>query len=197
MSSTETRVADENEKNGSGGTPTESQTGESLHKVRDLLFGEQVRDFEVRFSELEKRLESGMQRLQQHFERSTDLIENHIKSETERIDNRLNQENKDRNEADQHLQRTMESKFGVLSEQLTKAEQRFGEQLMTQIKAVHDEISARNAELAEQLKSAVDTLQKTKTSRQLLASILAESALRIDDQLDVAKELTNIVAKHG
>ena len=61
--------------------PQQTLEGESIDKVRDILFGAQVRDFERRFSALEKHLRNEVSDLSSAMSKRFDYLESYIEEE--------------------------------------------------------------------------------------------------------------------
>lgn len=61
----------------------QSLEGESIDKVRDILFGAQVRDFERRFSALEKHLRNEVSDLSSAMSKRFDSLESYLEEEFE------------------------------------------------------------------------------------------------------------------
>lgn len=74
-------------------------TPASLDKVRDILFGNQVRDFERRFARLEERLIKETASLKDDMRKRLDALEAYVRSEAESLEAQIKSERNDRTDA--------------------------------------------------------------------------------------------------
>src|SRR5215212_4784716 len=77
----------------------------NIDKIRDILFGVQMRDYEKRFTRLEERLLKESQDLRDETRRRFDSLEAFIKSEFAAVTDRLQSEQRTRDESVQTLSR--------------------------------------------------------------------------------------------
>jgi hypothetical protein len=57
----------------------------NVDKIRDILFGGQMRDYERRFSDLEKRLTKNIELISTNFEKRMDRLNAFAKREVEKL----------------------------------------------------------------------------------------------------------------
>jgi DNA repair exonuclease SbcCD ATPase subunit len=171
---------------------TETSPG-NVDKIRDILFGSQMRDYETRFSRLEESLKKEASDLRETTKKRLDGLESYIKKELEALEARLKDEREQR--VDSHrqvasdLKGTAESiarKIGDIGDQLNQAQRDLRKDLLQQSKDLSDEISVKNEELAGLLDRRVQELRNDKTDRAALASLLTEMAMRLTDEFKVA-----------
>jgi hypothetical protein len=162
----------------------------NLDKIRDLLFGDQVRDSERRLSRLEERLMKGYAELKEDTRRRFDSLELFVKKEIESLSERLKAEQTARDEALSELSqalrdmaKTFEKKAVQLDEQGTKVQRELRQQIMEQSKMLRDEFSEKSRELSESFGRAVQELRIDKTDRRGLAALLTEVAMRLNNEL--------------
>src|SRR5215831_7697139 len=75
---------------------SEQGGGNNLEKVRDLLFGGQLRDFEKRFSRLEERVGKVATELRDELKKSLTSLETYVKREIESLNDRVQTESNER-----------------------------------------------------------------------------------------------------
>ena len=165
------------------------QETESVGKIRDILFGEQMHVYESRFVELEEHIQRESRRSQEELEKRFSRLDSFMRDEFEKIADRLQQESNDRVEA---AQSTLN--------QLTEAEDRVGSlvnNLGAELRREHEKIKAdvadRTKEQMAQLDRSRDELMKAlndyesrlrheKLDRESLAEMLVGVADRLRAQ---------------
>jgi len=75
----------------------------NLDKVRDILFGTQMRDYDRRFARLEERLIKEAAEAREDTRRRFDSLETFIKQEIAALNDRLKSENHQRTRSDEDL----------------------------------------------------------------------------------------------
>lgn len=167
--------------------------GESLDKIRDILFGNQVREYDKRFAGVEDRLRRESQALRDEMTRRLDSLESYIKNEVGSILDRIKKEQQERGaglkELGQGLEKTgkaLDEKTGGLADELSKSERKLREELLQQSKSLTDEIRRRHEEASTALERAAAELRHSKTDRADLSAMLAELAVRIGEDLEEA-----------
>jgi DNA repair exonuclease SbcCD ATPase subunit len=164
--------------------------GGSLDKVRDILFGSNMRDYEKRFSQLEERLAKEAAELRAETKRRLDALEAYAKREIDALNDRLKSEHTERVEREKEAThevrdfiKSSEKKLTHLDESLTKAQRELREHMLNQSKDLSEEISRKADAVAAALERAVKELRTEKTDRLALASLFTEVAMRLNNQL--------------
>ena len=172
-----------------GGALTEAS---NIDKIRDILFGVQMRDYEKRFSRLEERLLKESSDLRDDTRKRFEALESFVKSEFEALAGRLQTEQRTRDESNQNLSRelqatgkTFERKLSELDEQTARGQRDLRQQLLDQSKNLSDEIRRKHDELAALLDREVAELGNVKTDRASLASLFTEVALRLNNEFKI------------
>jgi len=176
-----------------GGTPLPE--GGNIDKIRDILFGVQMRDYEKRFSRLEERLLKESADLRDETTRRFDALETFVKNEFEALTERLQSEQRSRDESVQHLSRELqttaqglEKKLLQFDEQTTRSQRDLRQQILDQSKKLSDEIRQKNAELSTVVEREVAELAHAKTDRASLAALFTEVALRLNNEFKIPGE---------
>lgn len=166
--------------------------GESLDKVRDILFGSQAREYEKRFARLEERLVKEASDLREDLKRRFDTLEVYIKKEIESVTARLKAEHDERTESASQVSAELkdtalafERKTGQLGELQTRSERELREQILDQSKSISDEIRQKNEALTALLERSTSELRDEKTDRAALASLFMEVAMRLNHEFKI------------
>jgi hypothetical protein len=174
--------------------PRDGVTDESgnVDRIRDILFGNQMRDYDTRFQRLNERvsLETGEIRADVH--RQLQAFETFLKSELESMMNRLRGEHAERAQAMEQLAQQMaetarglELKIGNLDNQTAQDVRDLRERLLYQSKALSDEFKEKHDQLKSRLEEESGQIRDAMTGRESLAEMLSELALRLKREFRV------------
>jgi hypothetical protein len=171
-------------------TTADLGAGGNLDKIREILFGSQMRESERKLLRIEERLLKDYTELKEDTRRRLDAIEVFVKKELDALGERLKTEQNTRDEAVregahelQNVIKTFEKKTAQLDEQAAQTQREFRQQLLDQSKALHDELWDKQRELSEAVARAIQELRVEKTDRAVLAAMLTEMAMRLNDEL--------------
>ena len=163
--------------------------GANLEKIRDILFGAQVDDFEKKFARLEERLLKETSDSRAETKKRFDSLETFIRKEVESLADRIRGEHEERLEAGKDLSRELretgkglEKKLGTLDEQTTRSQRELRQQILDQSKALSEEIRTRVRESATALSKELKELRAEKTDRTALAGLFTEAAMRLSNE---------------
>lgn len=169
-----------------GKNPSESG---NLDKIRDILFGNQVRDYEQRFTRLEEHLIKECSNLREDTKKRLDSLETYIKNEVDSLTNRLHSEQTERHESVteinqeiQNLSKNLERKIAQLDEQTAQNQRDLRQQILDQSKRLDDDLKHNHTELLATLEREAKELQTQKTDRSALARLFAELSIRLDQE---------------
>jgi len=161
---------------------------ENLDKVRDILFGTQIRDTERRFGRLEERLVKETVDLRDETRKRLESLEAFTKKELSSIVDRLKGEQGQRGEAVKELAAELKEQAKVfqqrsteLGEQLAEAQREIRQELLDQTKSLRDELAAARADSAAELERASGELRSEKVDRASLADLFNQLAARLND----------------
>ena len=161
-------------------------TTQSLEKVRDILFGQQVRDSEKRFGRLEERLQKELAEAREQFAKRMSAIEAFIKSEVDSLSDRAKAEQTERTKADRELTaeladttKTLEKKLSDLDGRTTETLRDIRKLILEQSKALRDEQQRNHAELTQALSRAAAELRHDKADRLGMAEMFADIAIKL------------------
>ena len=174
--------------------------GESIDKVREILFGSQVRDFEKRMSDFENRLEQQISVLSSDTRKRFDSLESYIKKEMASLIDQLETERDQRNKSLKALSKRLDEtdkNLAAFGEKSTKARRELRQQILEQSKTLRDEGRKQHDELSTALDKASKQLRTDKTSRSDLAALLVDMAMRLDQRMGVQLDSKQKGAKRG
>jgi len=184
--------AEHDEKNGANG---ELREGANVDKIRDILFGNNMREYEKRFARLEERLTKSSEALREDLKKRFDSLETFVREELEALGTRLKTEKSERSEALKDLTResrdtakALEKKLSQVEEQLDSAHTELRTKILEQSKALGAQIQKTKDELESALESEAETLRTDKTDRLQLANLFTEMSLRLKDELELPEK---------
>ena len=158
----------------------------NVDKIREILFGGQMRDYEQRFADLEKLLTKNVEMIASNFEKRLERLNSYARREIEKLSGQIKEERKARREDGKQgardlkdLGQQVESWYVELEDQVNNETQGLrgllqeqGEELSTMIREAHEEMSAA-------LASETRNLADDKLAREDMAALLTEVALRL------------------
>jgi hypothetical protein len=164
----------------------------NVDKIRDILFGTQMRDYESRFARLEETLVKETSEIRDTNRRRFDQLESYIKKEFETLQARLKAERDERADGANHHSRELRELSDSLNRRIRDLDDResgverdLRNDLLQQARNLTDEIRARHDEMTAILEKRVGELRDGKTDRAALATLFSEVALRLSDQFQI------------
>lgn len=174
------------------GGGTQLVEGGNIDKIREILFGVQMRDYEKRFSRLEERLLKESSDLRDDTRKRFEALESFVKSEFESLTGRLQAEGRTREETAQNLSRelqetgkTLDKKLNQLDEQTARGQRDLRQQILDQSKNLSDDIRQKHNELLALVEREVADLGHAKTDRASLAALFTEVSLRLNNEFKI------------
>jgi DNA anti-recombination protein RmuC len=163
--------------------------GASIDKVRDILFGGQMRDYDRRFARLEERLAKDTGDLKEDVKKRLAALEQYVKQEIDALGDRLSAEHSGREESVKSLgeelretAKSIDRRTAAMDDQSAKVQRDLRQQLLEQHQRLTDELQSRHQELLATLDRESTELRDEKADRAALASLFTEMALRLSDQ---------------
>ncbi|BBD60290.1 hypothetical protein NIES2109_30870 [Nostoc sp. HK-01] len=159
----------------------------SLDKVRDILFGSQIRDVDKRFARLEDRLVSELVNMRDETRKRLDALESYVRQEVDSLTQQLKKEQLERDammrshsEEQKNINLSLENKIAQVDEQTSNRQRELREQILTQSKNLQDDLQQKYEEIITVLTRETQELQKEKTDRSKLAALFTELAIRLN-----------------
>ena len=169
---------------------TEPAAAGGIDKVRDLLFGSQLREMDRRFARLEERLVKETNQLRADLQLRLEALEVYARKETDSLGDQLRAEHEDRVEAHGNLARELketakglERRTTALDDQSSKGQRELRQQLLEQHQRLTEDLRRRTDDLLATLTREAQALRTDKTDRSALAALLNEMAMRLTDEL--------------
>ncbi|MES1257654.1 MAG: hypothetical protein ABUS51_04455 [Acidobacteriota bacterium] len=164
----------------------------NVDKIRDILFGSQMRDYESRFARLEETLVKENAEIRETSRRRFEQLEGFVRKEFESIQSRFKSERDERLDGvAQHsrelkdLSDSLSRRIRDLDDRSSGVERELRGQLMTQARDLTDEIRATQEQIVGLLEKRYHELKDGKTDRAALATLFTEVALRLSDQFRI------------
>lgn len=158
----------------------------NLDKIRDILFGQQAREHDRRFAQLEQHVIREATDLRNDLKRRFESLEVSIKKEIDALTSRLTMEQEVREDSVAKLKQeltqlaaTLDGKVRHVESQAAQTQTHFLQQLTERTTELANDVRVRHAEATSALNQAVRDLRAEKTDRSTLAAILLEASKRL------------------
>lgn len=152
----------------------------NMDKIRDILFGNQARDYEKRLAQMDEKLAREINDVREEILKRIDGLEVYIKKEMKALSDRLKNEAGDRKEGDKELRdssASLNKKLVQVEENLAKSSTDLRDHILDQSKRLSTEIQEKYEQMSKDLKQAVQDLSDAKVDRSALAAFLTEVAM--------------------
>jgi len=181
---------------GDGQSPAGPENGQpipgNVDKIRDILFGGQMRDYEKKFSRLEERLAKESAELRAETKRLFESLENFVKKEIEALAERLQAEQQSRETSVQSVSgelretgRALEAKIQQSIDRAMRAESDLRQQMLDQSKSLVEEMRQRHEELSGTVDRDLAELNHQKTDRASLSAMFSEFSMRLNNDFKI------------
>ncbi|MEZ5345548.1 MAG: hypothetical protein R2681_08345 [Pyrinomonadaceae bacterium] len=161
---------------------------ENIDKIRDILFGVQVRDIETRFAKLEKRFEEEISKsraeTREQFAKIEEMLEKEVASLSEKIYNEQDSRNASLKELSSDLENASASiskELSGLSEKTASNEAEIRQNLIEQSKSLVALVTEKQKETLASLESKADGLEDSKADRRSLSNAFSEIARLLNE----------------
>lgn len=183
-------VTENKSKNVDGDVPqAAAESGASVEKIRDILFGSQIKNYDTRFGHLEESMVRETSDLKDTMKRRFESLEDFFKSETTALAARLKAEREERATTLSNIDRDLKTSHEALAKKIVDLDGSTGEahsglrgELMAESRKLLEEIRQRHDSLTSLLDRRVDELRNQKTDRHLLAALLTEIATQLSSE---------------
>lgn len=166
--------------------PVPEAQPESLDKVRDILFGGQMRAVEGRLQSMEERFREEHDAIRSEFGKQAESLDALIRSEVQVLTDRLAAERTRRAEELKSLSAEIKDAIRALEKRHLKLEQdgnmadaALRDQLLAQSTGAAAELARLGERLSAELDRSHQELRSTKTDRSTLAALLTDVASRL------------------
>ena len=155
---------------------------ENISKIRDILFGNNMNEYEKRFEQLEEKLLQSVAENKAETDKKIASLDSYLKKELKMLNEKFIEEEESRIKSDKKLLMDIES----LEESLKKFKQvtndNFSEnhhQMMEFSNDTNNQITALNKALQARLENTANQLQANKVERSSLAMMFTDLAYQI------------------
>jgi hypothetical protein len=167
----------------------------NVDKIRDILFGSQMRDYDTRFTRFEERLVKETAILREDLKRRLTSLEVFFKSELDALTDRQKAEHAERTEVEKELARELkesnrawEKKAGQMEEQNAKALRELRQTVLDMSKQLSEEIAQKHQDMTSALGRESQELRAMLTDRLALADLFTEMAMRLRKEFEIPEK---------
>lgn len=164
----------------------------NIDRVRDILFGGQMRDFDRRVTRMEERLLKEQADARDDTRRRFEALEGFLKGELEALGSRLKSEQEQRAAGEKEAARVLadaekalDRKVQQLDEQAMQKSRELRQQMLDQSTALREEVRQAREQLGGALLRQGEELRGDKVDRAALAGFLSEVAMRLTGELKI------------
>ena len=162
--------------------------GGNVDKIRDILFGRQMVDYDGRFAKLEEKLTREATALRDEVRARIDALDSYVRQETETLTRKIETEKRERIDAVGDVTREVRSdreQFAARVDSIGQGTEEdvrnVRQQLLDEASRIRESLQSKADDLVRSLDKHVDTLQDQKADRRALAEMLADVAARLQD----------------
>ena len=155
---------------------------ENISKIRDILFGNNMSEYEKRFIQLEERLENELNKFERKVDQKLTDMEQFFKDELADLRDKISTEESERTANVKRLTKDLESfetKFNKHKESTSGNFRDVRQQLLQASKTLTSGYQDLNNELKQNMEEKLGNLNDIKTDRSTLAVLLTEVALKL------------------
>jgi hypothetical protein len=163
----------------------------NVDKIRDILFGSNMRDYDRRFATLEERLLRESAALRDDMGNRLTATEQFVRSELDALSANLRSEERERlkgmreaMDALSGLNRDISDRIAELAEQTAQQQRDVRAQLQETHRMLSEDAQRRHAEMQEALHREAYDLRDAKADRTALAAMFADLAQRLTGDSD-------------
>ena len=178
------------ERNGTGGANLD-ESG-NVDRIRHILFGSQMRDYDSRFQRLEERLAKDAADLRGDLQKRLDDLESFIRGEVESLTGRQRSEATERSHSFERVGRELAETARSLEQRISHLDEQTANDLRDLRQRMLDQSKTLSADLKdkhEQVKAALDgeskQIRDAMTGRESLSEMLTEMAMRLKGEFRV------------
>jgi uncharacterized phage infection (PIP) family protein YhgE len=159
-----------------------------VDRIRDILVGSQIRDYDGRLQRLGERLAGEAAQSRAEAQKRFEVLENSLKSEVESLKNRLNTEQSERRTSIEKLGHDLAETAKAFDLKIKNLDEYAREihdlhrQLLEQSKALSAEVKEKHEQTQAGLNRQAEQMRGSMIGRQALAEILSEVAVLLKNE---------------
>lgn len=161
----------------------------NIEKIRDILFGVQVRDFEQKFAQLEEKFGAELGEVRGDIEKRLDKLEKTLAKDLETLKGRVDDEPFLRDDAIKNATvdigkaaEDIDKRLSALDEKYTEGENEMRAQILQQSIMLMDALHKKESELISTIEQETQGLTDGKADRTAISELFAEMAYRLSDE---------------
>ena len=174
-------------KSNSSSSDTEVTETDNVDKIRDILFGNQMREVDQRFANLEKSLSRDLAAMRNENALQIESLKTYIESEIEILGSKLSAEEKSRIEDDDGLDdklkqgvKQIDKKLSDLGKSLDKNARDINQKILKQSQDFSNELNNQINEARDRMDGHRQELAAAKVDKLLLSEVLSSMALQVN-----------------
>ena len=163
----------------------------SLDKVRDILFGEQIRDYDSQLRRLDERIAKESRDIREEIRGRIANLESFVHHEIQTLTDRFKTEREERKEAItgvstqlSEASRQADRKMNQMEDLTAQGDRELRQQLLDASNSLAEQLRRQHEELAHLVDKTAQELRHSKTDRTALAGFLTELAVRLQGASD-------------
>jgi hypothetical protein len=172
--------------------PAEESGAGNIDRIRDILFGSNMREYDARFARLEQTLQKESAEVRDTTRRTIERLEAYVRLELESLNSRFRTERDERGTALHQVSRDIKELGESVSRRIAEVDDRAAgshhelrEELLRHGREIAGHIEAKHQEATALLEQRFHELRKDKTDRAALASLFSEVALRLNNEFRI------------
>ncbi len=169
--------------------PRPQPPAENVDKIREILFGSNIREYERRFAQIEARLAKEVAEIKEETRRRLNALEISASREIESLNSRIEKERQERGESGEKLSpdvtelaNNLERKTRQIEDRGIRAEREFRDQLLAQSRSASEELRGKIEEVIETMDRLSGELRERKVDRGAMAALFTEVAMRLNNE---------------
>jgi len=166
--------------------------GGNVDKIREIIFGGQMRDYERRFGQLESRIDADLKRMRDDFDTRLTQLDGFVRRELDKLLDKLNTERKERKDSHKQLEKQINATQSELGEEIAGLDERTSKEQMEIRNSMRDtekslmsQIQKSFDELKQLVDRQIELLQTDKIDRGEMAEYLTEVAMRLNRDFEM------------
>ncbi len=167
--------------------PVENSELDNVDKIRDILFGNQMRDFDRKFQQLEDRISNELNNLRKENSLQIESLQTFIESEVEILSNKISAEENARveqiDDLDDEIKKAtkqLDKKLADLSKLLDTQSRDINQKMLKQSQDFNNELTNQIEQTRKRMDDYRQELASSKTDKSVLAEMFNSLALQIN-----------------
>ena len=162
---------------------------DNVGRIREILFGGQMEDYDRRFARLEAQMQQNTADLREELRQRCEGLEHLIRSEVAGVRDQLGAEQETREEGVgklsqeiHNLSAVFETKLNQLAAHTAASQRDLNDALLEQIKRLTDEMRETQTALSDTMDTRLSEMGRSKADRTALASLLGDVVSRLQQE---------------